>query len=419
MDRTTSVRRRGVSPPGAAARVFAPLADSPGFRALWGSSLLFFSGFWGQSVVLAWLAFELTASPFAVAAFTAVSFAPLLLGPFGGALSDRTDRVRLLIASQAIALADAAVIAVLAMMGLVEYWHVVVAGFVLGAMQAPLQPARFTLLMDLVGRDGLSKANALSTAAMMGARIVAPAAAGWMIGALGVSAALWFSAAWYLPSLYWAARLRELPGRSMAAGGTVLAEILDGVRVAVRRREIAGVLLVSIAANALAWPILQAFLPIFAEEVLRSGAAGLGLLFAVNACGSLAGALGIAALGDVRAKGPIFLAGTAAFGLLLCAFALSGGMPVALTLILLAGIASAGFGVMQSTILLLLAPDEVRGRVMGVLMLSIGVMPFATLAQGAVASAAGVIPTTIVSGALLAASVGAVALAIPGLRRSG
>ena len=105
----------------------APLKNT-GFRNLWLSSLLFFSGFWAQTVVLAWLAFDLTQSEFAVAAFSAARFAPLLVGPLGGILADRADRLRWLRGSIALALAIGVTVSALATFGQIAYWQVVVAG---------------------------------------------------------------------------------------------------------------------------------------------------------------------------------------------------------------------------------------------------------------------------------------------------
>ncbi len=394
----------------------APFADWR-FRNLWISSGLFFSGFWAQTVVLAWLAFELTDSEFAVAAFTAARFAPLLTGPVGGIIADRTDRPKMLRLSIAVAFGIGVGVAALATFGEIAYWQVLIAGLLIGTMQAPFQPVRFTLIMDLVGRDLVSTANALNMAAMFGSRIVAPAIAGWVISAAGADIALWFSAAWYVPAWLLLVSLREVDRASAVRDSRIVADLLEGFRIAVRHREMAGVLLASVAANIFAWPVVQGFLPVFAEEVLDVGATGLGILVAANGLGSLAGALAIAWAGNFPRKGRLFLVATGTFGLLLTAFATTEQIPVAVTLIFLAGFASAGFGVMQSTLMLLLAPEDVRGRAMGVLMLSIGALPLSLLVLGAIAGAVGVVATTIVAGVMLALAMALLAVGAPGVWR--
>jgi MFS family permease len=397
--------------------LLSPLADAS-FRQLWLSSTFFFSGFWAQTVVLGWLAFELTDSEFAVAAFTAARFAPMLIGPLGGMLADRLDRPRVLRASVTIAFAIGVVIAGLATFGEVAFWQVLIAGLLIGSMQSPLQPARFTLIMDLVGPQRLSSANGLNMAALFGSRIIAPALAGWVIAEAGADSALWFSAAWYVPALLFLLPLRE-PARSTRVAHGVVADLVEGFRYAVTHRGIATVLLASIAANLFAWPVIQGFMPVFAEDVYDVGAVGLGVLVAANGVGALAGALAIAGLGDFARKGRVFLGATAGFGVILTLLAVVDQIVVGVVLMFLAGAAGAGFGVLQSTLILLQSPDEMRGRVTGVLMLSIGVLPFALLVQGAAAARFGVPATTLVAGALLAASIVTLSSLAPELWRLG
>jgi MFS family permease len=397
----------------------APVRNNRQFRLFWLSSIVYFSGFWAQTVVLAWLAFDITGSEFAVAAFTAARFAPLLFGPIGGLIADAANRPRILMLSNLVALTIAGATALLASLDVIVYWHVLVSGFLIGMTQAPLQPTRFTLLMDIVQRDEFSSANAMNMAAMMGSRIAAPAAAGALIAIYGADIALWFSALWYIPAAYLIQRVAEPRGRdfrSTSAG--VLADLADGFRLAVSSRALGAVLLVSVAANLFAWPVVQGFMPIFAEDVLSVGAAGLGVLVAAHGAGAMVGAVLIAALGDFPRKGQLFLVSTGVFGLLLIPFALTESMPVAVVLMVSAGLASAGFGVMQSTLTLLLAPEEARGRVTGMLMLSIGVLPLSTLALGAIAGAVGVVPTTVAAGIMLAISVVVLAGALPELLRA-
>ena len=398
----------------------APIRNNRQFRLLWFSSIVFFSGFWAHTVVLAWLAFELTGSEFAVAAFTAARFAPLLFGPIGGVIADATNRPRLLMFSHIAALLISAATASLAALDVIVYWHVLLSGFLIGMTQAPLQPTRFTLIMDVVPPEQFSSANALNMAAMMGSRIAAPAAAGVLIATYDAGIALWFSTLWYVPAIYLVWRVVE-PRQGhdrRATGAGVLADLADGFRIALNSRALNGVLLVSVAANLFAWPAVQGFMPIFAEDVLDVGAGGLGVLVAAQGGGALIGAVAIATLGDFPRKGQLFLVATGIFGMLLVPFALTESMPLAVALTVAGGVASAGFGVMQSTLTLLLAPDDARGRISGMLMLSIVVLPLAMLDQGAIANAIGVVPTTAAAGVLLGLSILVLASAIPELRRA-
>jgi len=394
----------------------APLKDSR-FRHLWASSTFFFSGYWAQTVVLGWLAFELTNSEFAVAGFTAARFSPMIIGPFGGILADRADRVKTLRISIIITLVIGLVIAGISTFGNLNYWLVVLVGFVGGLTQAPLMPVRFTLMMDIVGKQHLSSANALNMAAMFGSRIIAPAGAGWIISSWGVDWAFWYSAAWFLPAwLLLLFPITNVTRITNPVNGRLLSDLIEGFTIAINDRTIGAVLLATIAANVLAFPILQAFLPVFAEQILNVGPSGLGLLVSMNGLGALIGCLLISTMGDFSGKGKLYLSGTISFGLLLAIFGYVDQMSLAIIIIFMAGIASSGFGVMQSTLMLLLSPEEARGRVMGVLMLSIGTQPLALLILGVLANIFGVAHTTITCGTLLSICVLLIAWKSPELR---
>ncbi len=400
------------------ANTLTPLLAYPDFRALWWSTLFASSAWWGQNVVLVWLAFDITGSELAVSAVAAAGLAPMLLGPLGGLLADRMHRPRLLIGAQSLALATGAVIALLVTLDRAEYWHVVVAAGLVGLTMQPLQPTRFTLTIDLVGERRVSSANALAAAGMLGSRMIVPAAAGVLIATFGAGVALWFCAVWYLPASWPLLRLEDARQGPRSAVTAALAEVADGFRFALASPALRALLLVTVLANIFAWPVIIGFLPVFAEEVFNVGAAGLGLLVGLNGLGSLLAALAIASSGDFRWKGMLYLVATVLFGVALAAFALSGGFALALLLVFIAGIGGSGFGVMQSTLTMLLAPPEARGRVLGVLMISIGVLPGAMLVHGAVAASLGVVTTTAASGLLLAVLTIAITAFSPELRRA-
>lgn len=104
-------------PAGLSGRIASSLIRFPNYRRLWISNLFFFAGLWTQTLVLGWLVFGLTRSEFSVALFTAARLTPLMLGPLSGVISDRFDRVRLLLIAAGWAFATMAVIATLVSLG--------------------------------------------------------------------------------------------------------------------------------------------------------------------------------------------------------------------------------------------------------------------------------------------------------------
>lgn len=398
-------------------RPLASLQDNPRFRLLWFSNLFFFGGAWTQTLVLGWLVYETTESEFLLSLFTAVRLVPLLLGPFGGVLSDRFDRVRLLIVACLWAIAAVSSVAVMVSMGYMPFWALLVGGLAIGLAQSPSQPARAALVLDLVGRENLSNANALNSMALNMTQVVGPALGGAMISAFGAPAALWISTAWYAISFLTLLPLRSVRRERHGRPESALEMLTGGFRMILSSRLASAVLLVTLAANVLIWPIYQGFMPVFAADVLGLDAAGLGWLLTCSGIGGLTGSLIIAWLGDFGFKGGLFVLGTATWGVLWSLFGLSHSVPLSFALMVTIGIMTASFGVLQTTLLLMTTEPTLHGRALGMQELTIGIMPFSSLVLGAVAQQVGVGPTTVVSGLLLTVAMLVLASRVPQLLR--
>jgi predicted MFS family arabinose efflux permease len=413
-NRSARVTSRGAS---AGLRVLASLRDSPKFRLLWISNLFFFGGAWTQTLVLGWIVFETTGSEFLLALFTAVRLLPLLLGPLGGALSDRLNRVRLLIVACAWALCAVSVVAMLASLGHAPYWVLLLGGLAIGLAQSPSQPARAALVLDLVGRDNLSNANALNAMAINLTQVVGPALGGTMISAFGAPTALWIATGWYGLSLIALLPLRSEKTARHPHQESVWQMLAGGFRAVLASRLVSAVLLVTLSANILIWPVYQSFMPVFAVDVLHLDAAGLGWMLTCYGVGGVIGSMVVAGLGDFRFKGGLFVIGTAIWGLLWAMFALSQAVPLSFALIGVIGLMTAPFIILQTTLLLITNPPGMQGRALGMQELVIGVMPLSALVLGVVAQAVGVGPTTVGCGLLLAAAMMVVAVKVPELVR--
>ena len=395
----------------------ASLQGNPKFRLLWSSNLFFFGGAWTQTLVLGWLVYETTGSEFLIALFTAVRLLPLLLGPFGGVLSDRFHRVHLLIVACIWALVAVSTVALTISFGYAPYWLLLLGGLAIGLAQSPSQPARAALVFDLVGRENLSNANALNSMAINMTQVVGPALGGAMISSFGAPAALWISTAWYGLSLLLVLPLRSLKTAAREHQESAWKMLSGGFRMILSSPLTLAVLLVTLFANILVWPVYQAFVPVFAADVLHLDAAGLGLLLTCSGIGGLLGSLTIASLGDFRFKGALFVFGTGTWGLLWAMFALSETASISYILMVGVGLASATFGVLQTTLLLMTTEPGVQGRALGMQELAIGIMPVSSLLLGAVAQSIGVGPTTFISASLLSLLMIGLAIRVPALVR--
>lgn len=405
---------QGGSPPGAKTirpsrpglrQALASLQDNRQFRLLWLSNLFFFGGAGTQTLVLAWLAYETTGSPLLVAVFGAVRLSPLMLGPFAGVFADRHNRVRLLLFAGSWAVLAVGLVAVLSSVGLLPYWVLLLGGLAIGLSQSPSQPARASLVFELVSRQNLSNANALNAMAINMTGIIGPALGGAIISLFGASAALWISTAWFVVSLVLLLPLRDHQQTVHAQTGSAWAMVTSGLRSIASNRLASAALLITLAANTFLWPVYQSFMPVFAKESLDLDAAGLGWLLACSGIGGLVGSLVIAALGDFRFKGGLFVVGTAVWGTLWALFALSHHVAVSFVLMAAIGLVSAAFGVLQTTLVLMTTEPQLHGRALGVQELAIGIQPISSLALGLAAQFIGIGPTTFISATMLVVAV--------------
>ena len=370
------------------------LADQR-FRALWLSICGSSAGFWCTHSLLIWWAWDETHSELAAGIVVIAGFLPEILQPVGGALGDRLHRPRLLLGTQVAAAATAIVMAVLLFTGLADYPLIVAASALSGLAYWPAQPVRGSLLLDLVGAERVSAASGASLVAAA-AGSVSPVASGLLIAHIGPGAALIFAASCFLAACWALRRLPDPRSATHAAAG-----IRAALRFVAHSTEARGLLLITTATNLFAWPTITGFMPAFAERVFDVGPTGLGLMFGAVGLGTVCGAASLVWLGDVRAKGLVFLVGTALFGGGLTAFALSTWFVAALVLLFLVGVSSACFEAMRNTLALLSAPEHARGAVFGVVRVASVAMPPALFIQAALAEHGNVVVVTAVAGSAL------------------
>ncbi|MEU6009208.1 MFS transporter [Streptomyces sp. NPDC047453] len=267
----------------------------------------------------------------------------------------------------------------------------------------------FSQSFDLAPRRGTGSTGCSPS------QVIGPGLGGAMIAAIGAPAALWVSTAWYGLSLLMLLPLRGYGKVVHDQAQSVRAMVVGGLRIISRSRLAVAVLVVTLAANTLLWPVYQAFMPVFAEESLGLDAAGLGALLTCSGIGGLAGSLVIAGMGDFPYKGGVFVFGTTVWAALWAVFALSRTVSLSFVVMCFIGLTSAAFGVLQTTLLPLTTDPAVHGRALGLQELCIGVMPVATLVLGATAERAGVARTVFCAALLLVCGLGVLALRVPAL----
>ena len=381
------------------------------FRLFWSGQLVSLVGTWMQSVAQAWLVLQLTNSPFRLGLVSALQFLPILLFSLvTGALADRVRKRRLLLGTQAALALQALTLAALVFAGRVEYWHVAGLALLYGCASVLDMPTRQAFVVELTGREDLVNAIALNSAAFNTARIVGPAVAGLLIGRFGVAPAFLLNGLSFLVVLGALAAVRAEGRPRPRAPGTVLAEVGAGVRYALATPRVAMVLGLVLAVSVCVFNF-NVYVPLLARNVLGEGAEGFGFLMSAVGFGAVTGALALATLGGRRPPLAAILTAAVIACAGLLALAQVGRFGAAVPLLFVTGFGAIIFMASCNTTLQLSAPDELRGRIMGLYALMFGgATPIGAFLVGSLAELAGVRVTLGAAGATGLVALAAIAL---------
>ena len=382
--------------------VFGLLRDHRDYRTLWLGTLAAQAGQWILQVALGWLMLDLTDSEFWVGLVGFAGGLPILLFSIpAGVAIDRVDRRKLLVGCQAALTVLAAGLALLAAFGNAAPWQLLVGAFLNGAGMTISNATRQTIVPGTTPRADLPAAIALMSAGQNATRVVGPSLAGAIIGVAGIAGAFVVQAS----ALSIALALTMMLSANVAASGVVSATrggLLDGWHY-VRARPVPRDLIMLAAIPTLTvFPYIQ-LLPVFARDILKVGPQGLGLLMAASGVGAVIGSLLVAKTARMSRMGYFLLVSTIVYGLIIAGFAFSTSVWLSLPLLLLGGLTGSAYMSLNNSLLHLHITDEVRGRVMGVYMLTWGLMPLGALPMGLAANYLGA-PAAVAGGALLSST---------------
>jgi MFS family permease len=357
------------------------------FGLLWWSGVGQAVGLGMQQITLGYFVFELTRSEFWVGAVAFMNFAPFFVfSLFAGALSDRMDRRRLLMAAQAGSGLAVLVLATLITANVVAIWQVMLIAFIAATGQALTVPVRFAFVNELVEPRYLMNAIALNSLAQNGMRVLGPVVAGLLIAAIGSGTTMYVNASGYLLGLIPLTLLHSRPRPAITTGASVLGQIAEGMRFALATPVVLFALLLGNVAFSLFGMPYVSMLPVFAREVLDRGPTGLGLLSSAGGVGSVAGGILLAHLGDYPYKRRLFKGFFLLFMSALVLFSLSSHFYLSLVLVTLVGLGSMSHINVGTVIIQSVTPHALQGRVMslwtwGICLAFLGALPVGALAE--------------------------------------
>jgi MFS family permease len=357
-------------------------------------------GTWMQQVALSWLVYRMTNSPFMLGLVGFVGMIPAFVcTPFAGVYSDRLDRRRMLVATQALALVQAAVLAFLVLAHWLHIWHVIVLSAFLGIINSFDIPVRQAFIVEMIDdRGDLGNAIALNSSMLNAARLLGPAAAGLLIGWAGEGMCFLLNAASYVPVVLSLLMMKVSQPKTAVHHPHVFLELKEGLSYAYRFPPIRYILLI-LSLISLMGMSCQVLMPVFARDIFHGGASTLGFLLGMSGAGALAGALYLAARKSVVGLGGIIGWMAGIFGVSMIVFAFSRDLFFSMGIIFVSG-----FGLMVhmaacNTILQTIVDEDKRGRVMGFYTMAfMGTAPFGSLLAGSLAARIGAPVTFFLSG---------------------
>lgn len=388
--------------------IIPPAMRYPAYRAFWLGSLASVSGFQILRFGQFWLIFQLTGSPLAVGSVGLANGVPaIFLNLFGGVAADKMDQRRLIMVSQTITACLICLLATLTLMDVVTVWQILVISFLAGGVEAFDQPARRALFPHLIDRSVLMSAVALNSSLWPGTRIMAPAAAGFIIAYANTATAFYVAAAGFLIMVAVAYGLK-LPRVSRTSRGSPYQDIVEGLDF-MRKNSIFGFLMAMTFFSSFFGNSYIMMMPIIAVDILDVGANGQGLLMGVGAVGSLAATAFFASRSNMANKGLWIIFSGAMSGVAVAAFAMTSqwfhDFTLAMVLIVVVGVFNTGFTTLTQSSLQMMVPDEMRGRVMGFYGMTYNIRPLGGMQTGALASISFIgVPLAIAIGGLAVAA---------------
>jgi MFS family permease len=374
-------------------------------------------GTWIQTVAQSWLVFQLTNSAFLLGVVGFLGSIPIfILSLFGGVLADRINKRNILIFTQAAFMLLAFLLAVLTQFKFITPAQIMFIALLNGVIMAFDAPARQSIVVELVGKEHLFNAITLNSVAFNSSRIIGPAIAGVLISIIGMSGCFYLNGISFLAVII-ALFYIKFDKSTVSNNNSAFRDIKEGF-IFISGHQLILALVSVVAAISLFGISYIILMPVFASHVLKVGVKGLGVLMSSTGIGALCGALGLARLGNFRSKGKLLIWSVFLFSVSLMAFSLSKDYFLSIVTLIFVGCWSVIPIALVNTLLQINVPDEFRGRVMSLFMITFaGIVPFGNLISGTLAQSWGVSATLFFCGLACLILFSLINFLFPGLKK--
>ncbi len=352
------------------------------FRLMWFGACTSSIGTWMQIVAQGWLIYRLSHSAFLLALDQFLGGIPIFLfSLIGGVVADRVERRKILLGSQYLQMATAAILTVLVATDVVRVWHILCLSFISGFAQAFGGPAYQALIPTLVEKDDMPNAIALNSIQFNVAVMVGPALAGQALAKLGEKWCFGLNAISFLAPIISLSIItaRFLPVKTTES---MFSSLKQGIQFARKQNSMEALIVLAFCMTALSMP-MRTYIPVFVKDIFHRGPETYGNLLSLMGLGSILGSLTIATAGNMRRKGIVALCALLCLGAGIAGFAISKLVPVSSVLLVLVGASMMAVFATVNSLVQLITTNEMRGRVMSVYNFAFrGGMPMGNLLSG-------------------------------------
>jgi MFS family permease len=375
----------------------SPLKKYPDFRNLWASGLISYLGSMVTYVAIPFQIKELTNSYVAVGIVGAIEIIPLILfGLYGGVLADYVDRKKMVWATEAAALVLSGILLLNSLSSEPKVWVIYVMAGLFASVDGLQRPSADAILPRIVGHKDLPAASALMSLRWQMGVIIGPTIGGIVISTISISAGYGFDVFTFFISLLFLARVGSVPANPEAEKPS-LRGLLDGIKYAFSRQDLTGTYLIDLAAMFFAMP--TALYPFWADQLGAPWA--LGFLYAAVTVGSVIVTLTSGWIKTYRFHGRAIIWAAIGWGAAIALAGISNSLILVLLFLAIAGGADMISALFRGTIWNQTIPDNLRGRLAGIELLSYSIGPLAGQLRAASMAAATSLTFSVTAGGLI------------------
>jgi MFS family permease len=344
------------------------------------------------------------------------AFPFVCFGLLGGVLADTFNRKKMIMSTQLLNLVPGSILGILTATGTIQVWHIYVLNLITASLQVLGGPARQAIVPSLVPPSHLLNAMTLTTMMQQGSQLIGPVLSGYLIDFVGLDKSYFVDAALLVPSIIAVVLIRSSGQPQRVRRKIGVRSLIEGFEFLWHTRIVLSLFLLDFFAVLVGY--YRPILPIFASDIFKVGAGGLGALYAAPAIGALVGSGLVLAMGNIERKGAVAIIATFCFALSLGFLGLSKWFWMGLIAAGALGFSDSISVTIRRTIVQMLAPDNMRGRASSFLTIfAQATNALGAVIAGAAAALVGAPNALLLGSALCAATILGVCWAIPQLWR--